>query len=65
MAAFSEVDGQFVLVVLLGGQQGRHVLGGIMRLEVGRPVGHDAVGGRVGLVEGVLGEGDDDRPTGS
>ena len=62
VAALPQVDGQLVLVVLLAGEQGGHVLGRIVRLEVGRPVGHDAVGGRVGLVEGVLGEGDDDVP---
>ena len=62
MAALPQVDRQLVLVVLLTGEQCRHVLGGIVRLEVGRPVGHDPVGRRVGLVEGVLREGDHDVP---
>ena len=46
VAALAQVDGEPVLVVLGGGQQGRHVLGRVVGLEVGRPVGYDAVGRR-------------------
>ncbi len=55
-AAVGEVDGRLVLVVAHRGEQPRHVFGRIVGLEVGRPVGHQAVAGGVGLVERVVGE---------
>ena len=38
------------------GQQGRHVLAGIMALEIGRLIGHNGIAHRMGLVEGVVGK---------
>ena len=51
-----------VLVVLGRREQSRHVLRRIVRLQEGRPVGDEAVGRRMGFVEGVGGEGDDNIP---
>ena len=51
-----EVDGHLVLVGADRGEQGGHVLGGVVGLEVGGPVGHEPVPGGVGLVEPVGGE---------
>ena len=59
-AALGQVDRRLVLVVLHRGQQGRHVLDRVVRLEPGRLVGHQAVAVGVRLVEGVVGEGLDD-----
>ena len=38
------------------GQQGGHVLLGIVAFEIGGLIGHDGVADRVGFVEGVVGE---------
>ena len=57
-----EVDRHLVLVVLDGREERGHVLGRVVGLEVGRPVGDDAVGGGVRLVEGVVGEREQDLP---
>ena len=65
VAAFGQVNRHLVLVVLDRGQQRRHVLGREVGLEVGRPVRHQPVGGRVRLVEGVVGEGQQDVPQAS
>ena len=62
--AFVEVDGGLVLVVTDRSEQRSHVLRRVVRLQVGRPVGNDAVGGRVRLVEGVVGERQQDVPEG-
>ena len=43
-----------VLRVHDGRDQRRHVLGGVVRLQPGRPVGDQRVAGRVGLVERVV-----------
>ena len=61
-AALVEVDRELVLVVSDRGQQGRHVFGRVMGLEESGPVGHDAVGGRVRLVERVVRERQQDVP---
>ena len=61
-AALVEVDRRLVLVVADAGEQRGHVLGRVVRLEVGRPVGDQAVAGGVRLVEGVVGERDQDVP---
>ena len=60
--ALGQVDRPLVLVVAHAGEQGGHVLGRVVGLEVGRPVGDQAVGGRVRLVDGVVGERDEDVP---
>ena len=54
--ALRQVTGGLVLVVADRLQQRRHVLGRVVRLQVGSPVGDHPVGGRVGLVEGVVRE---------
>ena len=58
--ALGEVDGGLVLVVLDRGQQGGHVLDGVVRLQPCRLVRHEAVAVGVRLVERVVGEGLDD-----
>jgi len=63
--ALREVDREPVLVVRCRGQQRRHVLRRVVRLEVGGPVRDEAVGGGVRLVEGVVGERDEDLPEGA
>ncbi|CAB5018750.1 unannotated protein [freshwater metagenome] len=60
--ALSEVDRRLVLIVFGAGEQGRHVLSRVVGLEVGGPVRHQPVTGGVGLVEGVVGEGDQYLP---
>ena len=57
--ALADVPRHLVGVVQYAGQQGRHVLPGVVALEPGGLVGHHRVGDGVGLVEGVLGEGVD------
>lgn len=52
-----EVDREFVLVVAHRGEQRGHVLRRVVSLEEGRPIGHETVGRRVGLVERIVGEG--------
>ena len=64
VAAVRQVDRGLVLIVRHRGQQCRHVLGGVVGLEVGGPVGHQAIAGGVGLVERVGGEGQDRVPQG-
>ena len=64
VATLRQVQGSTILVVLRRGQQGRHVLRRIVRLQERRPVGDEAIGRRVCLVEGVSGEGNDDVPQG-
>ena len=59
-AALGEVDRRLVLVVLDRGQQRRHVLDRVVRLEPGRLVGHQPVAVGVRLVERVVGERLDD-----
>src|SRR4028118_1389485 len=63
-AALGEVDRAAVLVVADAGEQPGHVLGRVVRLEVRRPVGDQPVRRRVGLVERVVGERDEDVPQG-
>ena len=58
--ALGQVHRRLVLVVLDRGQQRRHVLDRVVRLEPRRLVGHEAVAVGVGLVEGVVGERLDD-----
>ena len=60
--ALVEVERALVLVVADRGEQRRHVLGRVVRLEVGGPVGHQAVPGRVRLVERVVRERDEHVP---
>ena len=55
-ATLVEVDRHLVLVVLHRGEERRHVLRRVVRLEVGGPVRDEAVRRGVGLVEGVVGE---------
>ena len=64
VTALGEVERRLVLVVAHRLQQRRHVLDGVVGLQPGRPVGDEAVGGGVGLVEGVVGEGKQDVPQG-
>ena len=54
--ALGDVLGHLLAVVQHGGEQGRHVLPGVVALHVGGAVGHDGVAHGVGLVEGVAGE---------
>ena len=61
-AALVEVDRHLVLVVLDGREERGHVLGRVVGLEVGGPVGHQAVRRGVRLVEGVVGERQQDVP---
>ena len=60
--AFLQVDGGLVLVVAHAGEQRRHVLGRVVRLQEGGPVRHQPVAGAVRLVERVVGERDEDVP---
>ena len=57
--AFRDILGHLLAGIQYGGQQGGHVLLGVVILEPGRLIGHDGVTHRVGLVEGVLGKGFD------
>ena len=52
-AALGDRGGDLLLVRAERGQDARHVLDRVVRLEVGRLVGDQAVAGRVGLVEAV------------
>ena len=61
-ATLVEVDRHLVFRIADARQQRGHVLGGIVRLEVGRPVRHEPVSGGVRLVEGVVGERQEDVP---
>ncbi len=61
-AALVEVDGELVAGVADAGEQRRHVLGRVVRLQIGGPVAQDAVRGRVRLVERVVGERQQDVP---
>ena len=54
--ALVDIARHLIRVVQHRGQQGRHVLPGIMALEVGRLISHHGIGNGVGLVESVLGE---------
>ena len=56
VAALGDVLGHLVGVVQHRGQQRRHILLGIVALEVRRLIGHHRVGNGVCLVEGVVGE---------
>ena len=56
LPAFGDVAGNFGSGIQNGGHQRRHVLPGIMALEVGRLVGNHGVAHRVRLIEGVVGE---------
>ena len=49
-----QVHRHLVLVVTDAGQQGGSVLGRVIGLEIGRPVGDQSVTGSMGLVEGCL-----------
>ena len=62
-AGLRQVERGLVLVVADGGEHGRHVLGGVVRLQVGGPVGDQAVGGGVRLVERVRRRTGPGRPT--
>ena len=59
-----DVVDDLVGLARVAGEHGRHVLVGVMRLEPGRLHGEDAIGGRVRLVERVLGELEDIVPDG-
>ena len=61
-AALVQVHRHLVFRVADARQQRGHVLGRVMRLEVGGPVRDHAVRGRVGLVERVVREGQQDLP---
>ena len=61
-AALGQIDSHLVLVVAHRGEQRRHELGRVVGLEVGRPVRQHTVGRRVGLVEGVVAEGQQNVP---
>jgi hypothetical protein len=61
-AALVEIDRQLVLRVGDACEEGRHVLGRIVRLEIRRPVGDHTVRGGMRLVEGVVGERQEDVP---
>jgi hypothetical protein len=63
-AALVEVDRELVAGVSDAREQRRHVLGRVVSLEVRRPVRDDPVGRRVGLVERVVGERQQDVPQG-
>ena len=63
-AALVEVERRLVLVVAHAGQQRGHVLGGVVLLEVGGPVGDQRVGLGVRLVEAVVREGHQRVPQG-
>ena len=54
--ALGDVARDFCGGVQHRGHEGRHVLPGVVALEVGGLVGYDGVAHRVGLVEGVVGE---------
>ena len=54
--ALGDILGHLLAGVQHGGEQGGHVLPGVVALEPGRLVGYDGVGHGVGLVEGVLSE---------
>ena len=64
VSGFSQVERTLVFVVLRGRQQGRHVLGLVVRLQKRGPVGHQTVCGRVCLVERVGRERNNDIPEG-
>ena len=53
---FRDISGNFRGGVQHRGHQGRHILPGIVALEIGGLVGHDGIAHRMGLVEGVVGE---------
>ena len=59
--AFRDGGDDLLGVVDVGVQQRRHVLGGIVGLQVGGPVRDYSVADRVRFVEGVSGEGLDER----
>ena len=56
LLALGDVLAHPVGVVQHTGQQGRHVLPGVVDLEPSGLIGHDGVAHRVGFVEGVVGE---------
>ena len=60
--ALIEIDRALVLVILDRGEECGHVLLREVGLEVRRPEGHQSVAGGVRLVEGIVGEGDEDVP---
>jgi len=55
-AAFFNIQGYLVGVFHNAGNEGRHVLDGIIGLEVGRLVGHQGIGSRMALVKTVTGK---------
>ena len=61
-AALVQVHRELVAGVADGREQGGHVLGRVVRLQVRGPVRQDAVRGRVGLVERVVRERQQDVP---
>ena len=61
-AALADGRDDFLGVVGIGRQDGRHPLRQEVGLEVGRLVGDEGVAGGVGLIEGVAGEGLDVLP---
>ena len=56
LPALVDVARYLIGVVQHAGQQGRHVLPGVVALKIGRLIGHHGVGNCVGLVEGVVGK---------
>ena len=57
--ALGDILSHLLAGVQHGGEQGGHILLGVVALEPGRLVAHNGVGHRVGLVEGVIGKGID------
>jgi hypothetical protein len=58
LAGHADVDAQLVAGAVpdFAGENGGHVLDGVVRLEIGGAVSENGVGGGVGLVEAVVGE---------
>ena len=59
LPALADVAGDLVGVIQYAGQQRRHILPGEVALEISRLVGHHRIGNGVGLIECVIGEGED------
>ena len=59
---FIEIDRGAILVITDAGEQGSHVLGRIVGLEVCGPIRHQAVAGCVRFIECVVRERDEDLP---
>ena len=58
----TKVDGALVLIVLHARQEGCHVLGRVVRFQVCGPVRDQSIARGMSLVEGVVGERNQDFP---